>query len=784
MEMTQPTRGGATVWALFMFAAVVLLACLWWGLGGGASGARATERPDPTNSDAGAGTEVAGAGSRAEAARRVRHETEGPETERVAADTEVGGLRVVVTWAGGEVAADIPVFVRAYPQGPGSERRAISGVDGVAKFAAVSPGRVRVSAHRGTEIQPSVVQIRAGEEARAALELPLGMVVTGVVVDLSNAPIAGSDIVVAGWAGQSSRVLTQSNEAGEFELPGVGASCSVGARAAGFAPSMLHGITGKDGERLAIRIPLAIGGGALLCAVLQLDGTPAAAATVVVGLEGEQNHPVRMADGSHGVQIPSRRRTDDDGTVRFASVPTGEVPVAVRLRGHAPWTGSVRIAAGSPRSMEVRLDRAAELVGHVRDTDGEPLAEAWVEAGRSGWLEAASTRTGADGSYRLSSVALGELRVEVQAAGRRKVERIRVRAGQTTHWDPVLPSGRELRGRLLGPDGRPVEARIEGRSGRGWVHGEVGADGRFSLPNVLADQRLTLKAHLSGCFFPVQVFVGRPPHSGELELQLAAKKMPSAHLIGRLRGPDGEPVLNAQLSPLLRGNGNSTMYPPKADGTFQLGPFPPGEYRLLVGAKGFASVRTPWHALAENETIDLGTLRLEPPGTLAVRLNGAAVPPKITAWIYDRNGGYVDRCKVEGGIGRLAGLASGDFQLHVRDPSAAAVIRDFTIRSGNETQLDVRVATGQPVRFLVTKADETTPWRKRIEFEVTDAAGRRVIHRTSVGLRKDGVLGGDYALAPGRYAVAVRSEGRQQTKTIEVRGGAQSVDVQVAMPAR
>jgi hypothetical protein len=667
-----------------------------------------------------------------------------------------GTLLVNATWKSeGEAAKEIPIFVR--PRGAGRRPKVAwqqhTDDQGKARFVELPAGGVVVSANRGAD-RTKLVTIEAGKEVELQLELAEGVTVTGTVVDPSKAPVAGADIVVAGWASGGAATLAQTDKDGRFELRGVGANSSVGARAAGFAPSLLQGLTGKKGGAMEVHIVLPGLGGGLTCTVLNPDGEPVQQAIVRAGIEGRQYQPQQMADGSWGALIPLQQRADEHGRVSFLGVAVGDAPVAAWIDGFSPWQGSASIGAGRTTDLTIRLQPQASLIGTVRDAENNPHPEVYVILGRHGTLAGASTQTDADGNYRFDGIPIGEFRAEMQGNGIRVLTKLTSVPGQTLRWDPALPAARNLPGRLLGPNGAGVaKASVSGSGGGGWLNARTDEQGRFTLENVRQDKELRLKVEVGGSLFPTEVYRSLPPATGELTLHLRADQMPSVRFIGKLVDPDGDPFTNASLSPQMRGHGNTYGFKTEEDGSFDYGPYPPGEYRLLVRAKGWAKVQTPWRQLQPGEVVDFGNIQLEPPGSLVVHLTGLAMPKKASFTVYNASGGYCSRIPIAGGKGQVGGLGSGDYQLQIRGKGVAAAIMPFAIRSGGETRLDVPAKTGAPVTFSVVWPGR--PATERLNLVVLDATGNRVIRSNGAYFGKGGLLSGDYDLTPGRYRATV-----------------------------
>ena len=263
---------------------------------------------------------------------------------------------------------------------------------------------------------------------------------------------------------------------------------------------------------------------------------------------------------------------------------------------------------------------------------GKPLA------GLSVWnldsrLGARGGQTDANGRYRLLGLPSGELRLEIAGKGIAATTTLTGAPGQTLTWDPVIETGRNVPGRVIGPDGGPFPCIVEGYAPgrRGWHVTEfTDKQGRFTLKNVALDRPLHLTVRKR--MFPLVVFDGLPPKEGELLIEVAAENAQSVRLVGRVLDPQGKPVAGATISILRRNHGNSTSIKTGADGAFELGPYPPAEYRVIVSAKGWAKVRSSWRQTRPHETVDLGA-----------RGTGAHQPPQPVPAQPSRHGALEGR---------------------------------------------------------------------------------------------------------------------------------------------
>ncbi|MHC4492694.1 MAG: carboxypeptidase-like regulatory domain-containing protein [Planctomycetota bacterium] len=139
------------------------------------------------------------------------------------------------------------------------------------------------------------------------------------------------------------------------------------------------------------------------------------------------------------------------------------------------WQGERMVAVHDPGEPE----RSPGVAGTVRDGHGRGIAEAAVAV-----LGVASTRTDAQGVYRLATVPDGDYYFSIDAEGYAPVRANR-RVRQRVVLDFVLRAARPLFGRVVDAQGEPLAGvyldALRGGEHITWKPGRTAADGRFRL---------------------------------------------------------------------------------------------------------------------------------------------------------------------------------------------------------------------------------------------------------------------------------------------------------------
>ena len=214
--------------------------------------------------------------------------------------------------------------------------------------------------------------------------------------------------------------------------------------------------------------------------------------------------------------------TDADGLARMRVAP-GQFSVNyVNSAGYLEWSGrrptgpdgqlelqGVRVEDGGQARLEVALTPAARLSGTIRDSQGRPVGNAYVE-----FLDTAG-RTDADGRFELVMSRLGtshktnptfaEARASDPLIVRHEPQGLAAAVRDAWAAEPlevVLRPGRVVQGRVTDPQGRavagiPVFVAVEAqpwspRWGRLWPPSVTDAEGRFSIQAVPPGLKVSL----------------------------------------------------------------------------------------------------------------------------------------------------------------------------------------------------------------------------------------------------------------------------------------------------
>jgi protocatechuate 3,4-dioxygenase beta subunit len=307
-----------------------------------------------------------------------------------------------------------------------------------------------------------------------------GKTLAGTVTDAAGRPVAGARIWALPWSELGTRGFpapsTTTAGDGTFAVPHRGQGIELWVCADGFLQQNATVVFPEEPVQVRLRPAGSVRG-----RVLGRDGSPVAGAVV-----GASRADGIMACGFSQIVTPCPQgepaTTDAEGWFHLERLWPAWYTVTASTPGWMAATSSpTRAAGGEPVEVELRFQEGSAVSGRVVASDGRPIpgATAWINS--AGTLAEATSQ--ADGFFRIEGVAAGRTRLMARADGYDSTERVIHVSGGEVRVDLVLELEQELehvevRGRVLGPDGAPVEGARVSSSGRS-VHSAW--DGSFTL---------------------------------------------------------------------------------------------------------------------------------------------------------------------------------------------------------------------------------------------------------------------------------------------------------------
>lgn len=676
-----------------------------------------------------------------------------------------GSLVVHVRWSDGTSAAGVGLILRPRDDPLADRRvmRVIADESGTARIERIHAGTVSIEGDRGGARETTVL---AEREAEVELEIPLGIDLEGTVTGGSGRPIEGAEIVLVAPPGTASdgrdwlamRVVARTDDAGGYRVRSVDRGFAVTARAESYLPANLQ-VLGRNTAETSQRVDfvLAFSSLGLRGIVLDPDRRPVAGCLVAVG--DNQGVTISYDDGrleeSLGMAVAE---TDQDGTFLVREIsqsfesPSIAMAVAAMAEGYPIWTGMVAGDLGAVSFASIVLEGPASIEGVVRDPLGAPLAGATVTVRGVGDRPSTGIPfplpravTGEDGHYRLALVSPG--RVPVRADPPQALDsgpgfaETHLQAGGAARLDIQLPADSTIRGRAERSDGEPLAGHLIRWWSRDAHMSQTKTDelGHFELANCDAPP-YTVQLHGPGessalvrvsDVVPGSELVLVVPELGSVSGRFidAGERIATATPFGRRPGRpylhEAAPGLSVFLTE--RGGGSSGRLDYR-DGRFTFDRLDAGVYRLTIRTLESLIHRSDWFELGPGEHRDLGTIRSEPAGSLAVEISHEYEPERVSPVVRDSDFDIVSLVRPRGADLVAEELSPGTWYLDLGAEGMADVCEPVDIRAGEETRVHVQLEPGTD-RTIAFELPADRPW-SRLRATVRDGTGRLRLGRT------------------------------------------------------
>lgn len=394
-----------------------------------------------------------------------------------------------------------------------------------------------------------------------------------------------------------------------------------------------------------------------------------------------------------------RATTVEDGSFRLASVVGGEYQLDVEKQGFAPsWKQGAVLVDGKPvEDLEVVLERGTTVSGRVLGLDFEELSRVQIEA-TSEFDRAVAGKLDYEGRYEIHDLPSGSWLVRATLPGGRRQVQVRLdieRGLRELTRDLEFKKRLTLSGRVL-HDGEPVQSTTVSLTGYDVaVRRSVKTDhqGEFRIDDLFeGSYHLGLSQARELLIHNQEI---RLTADREIDINLEPARI-GGTVIDETSGTGIKMalVILRRLSESRGGQGMLTTGT-ESEGDFYFPRVPPGRYRLTVRKDGFAALEQEIEVASGAELNDLVVkVRATQGLTLNVRLASGAMPPFVTAAVFDPSGKILleeSRGVDEQGIVRLPTVPPGRFELMVSAPGSASATATVTV-------------PGEPVPFVLAPA--------------------------------------------------------------------------------
>jgi protocatechuate 3,4-dioxygenase beta subunit len=360
--------------------------------------------------------------------------------------------------------------------------------------------------------------------------------------------------------------------------------------------------------------------------VVDKGGDPVAGIRVWALLEGRSGGCIRYGaiPPCENSSEPRSGLTNAEGGFVFESLEPGwyEVSVAETEQGDQQVVRREGAAGRGIEGIEFILSRKSVPVdGRVVDADGAPVIGAQVTLSRA--MPQPDTTTDATGTFHFSGVLSGESHLEVSHEDHGWLAKDIAIADRPVRLDLQMPSGTPVQGRILGPDGSPVD-KVFLKDGEQYI--DVAADGSFRFIAPPGEQDISVHSFdPEGTAQERFLAEGKPI---DLELRLARPGTVKIRLTGLPPGEEGRIDLSERL----------LLFQDDFDhGLHTLTGLPPGTWTLMAKDDNGRTFERQVE-VREGEETDAGEIHFPPLPAVRGRVLDPAGRPAAEAEITFRHG--------------------------------------------------------------------------------------------------------------------------------------------------
>lgn len=474
-------------------------------------------------------------------------------------------------------------------------------------------------------------------------------------------------------------------------------------------------------------------------------------------------------------------KTDEKGVFHFKALPAGSFRFIARHRDFAPGGSDLVVLDGvtERREVEIRVDRGAVVSGVVVNAEGDPVPWARVRVrrvGRGRWGRARQASTDKLGKFEITGLPREASNVIAlhDTANSEMIEVDLQKQPQAENLTLELKVNGVIAGKVVDSKGEPIEGaqvtafpEVEGRGGmraafrsmrmRGFSRELTDAGGRFELRG-LEPGKYSINATRSGSaaggfWSRMRRRWRRRGSPGAEDTSVVAST--GAKTVRIVLPKNGG--IRGKIT-FSRGGKNPTVYTvgvsrrsrtpfANADGSFELGDLPPGEYSLRIRGPDFNDKRVDGIKVTAGDIADAGTIQVDPGRTVSgkVTTTDGTVVPGATVMAGRRLFGDGSSTRARRGAKQDTTDENGEFQIRGLGPEDTQVVAEHPTM-GRGTPIKLPPGDG-PVKGITLQLAAPAA----LEGTVADQGGKAVARAMVVARSSSGSISVVRAGDDGKY---------------------------------
>ena len=216
---------------------------------------------------------------------------------------------------------------------------------------------------------------------------------------------------------------------------------------------------------------------------------------------------------------------------------------------------------------------------------------------------------------------------------------------------------------------------------------------------------------------PAAKLWGIVPGGEEVTVRIPDAALPSASISGILLDTDGRPPASGRVRCTAKGlYSDPTGQVDALTGRFSIGPLTPGTYQLQtrIGEPPRDSAWSEPIVLLRGEALDVGQVRAQEPGTIAIvvtgsdgePVNGARVALKCAS---EWSGALGRSTETEDGAAQIKNVAPGSYRVKVFGRGLPSVYAPVVVVAGEKSEVRLRIPRSVKCTLVLSQPSEAVP---------------------------------------------------------------------------